>query len=112
MTIIKVFLLAFFIILLLASSYLVLLGSSKNSKNEYINNIPICPSCGKFLDVEKSKEELIGVFRKNKPRPFLLNGKGFPLANDDKMARYEKYRIHYECRYCGHEVTLLESRKQ
>lgn len=69
-----------------------------------------CPGCGKSWAAEKSGEELIGMFRKAQPkgRPSL-----FPFGDSDvKMVRYEKYRIHYKCKFCGHEWEFLKSRKQ
>jgi hypothetical protein len=67
-----------------------------------------CPNCNKLWAAVNTREELIGVFRKNHLPPIRLRGH----ENSPKMAWFEKYKIHYKCKYCGHEWTVLKSKKQ
>lgn len=110
MIIIKISLFVFFITLFLVSGYFAILGFLKNSQSNNFDSSLICPRCGKILGTEKTGEKLIGIFRKNELRPFHRNV--LPPVSAYKMAWHEKYRIHYKCRYCGHEVIFVESRKQ
>ena len=64
-----------------------------------------CPNCGKPWAAEKSREELIGIFRKGEEH-------GDPDNPEHRMVWYEKFRMHYKCKYCGHEWTFLAARKQ
>jgi hypothetical protein len=79
----------------------------KDSKNE-----SKCPNCDRFWAAENLGEELIGVFRKSRPR--ILQGPTYiRVSNSDyKMVLYEKFKIQYRCKYCHHEWMFLKARKQ
>lgn len=64
-----------------------------------------CPDCGRTRAAQKVRDELMGIFRKGEEH-------GDPDNPEFRMAWYEKFRIHYRCKYCGHEWTFLESRRQ
>jgi predicted RNA-binding Zn-ribbon protein involved in translation (DUF1610 family) len=68
-------------------------------------NAARCPNCGKLWAAEKLGDELIGIFRKGEEL-------GDPDNPEFRMVLYEKFRIHYKCKYCGYEWTILRSRKQ
>jgi Zn-finger nucleic acid-binding protein len=104
MAILDNILLAVFIISLLGSGCLSLWRLFKDSENE-----AKCPNCRGLWAAEKLGEKIMGIFRKDQLR--LIRGKGFPRASDYKMVEYEKYEIHYRCKYCSHEWTFLKSRK-
>lgn len=63
-----------------------------------------CPNCSKLWAAQKLRDELLGIFRKGEES-------GGPDNPELRMVWYEKYRIYYKCKYCGHEWTFLTSRK-
>ncbi len=72
-----------------------------------------CPNCQKPWAGQYLREELLGVFRKSERRLMLFEGKDrLPRESDYQMVWYEKFKIHYQCKYCGHEWSLLKSRRQ
>ncbi len=68
-----------------------------------------CPSCGRF-GAENSGDQLVGIFQKSEERyyPGLRRGGGY----GEKMAWYEKYKVQYKCKYCGHEWTIYKVLRQ
>jgi DNA-directed RNA polymerase subunit RPC12/RpoP len=67
-----------------------------------------CPSCGRSGG-ENSGDQLIGIFQKSEERyyPGLRRG-----SYGEKMARHEKYKVQYKCKYCGHEWTSYKILRQ
>jgi hypothetical protein len=64
-----------------------------------------CPNCRNLWAAQKLRDELLGIFKKGEES-------GDPENPEFRMVTYEKYRIYYKCKYCGHEWTFLTSRKQ
>jgi hypothetical protein len=78
----------------------------KDSKNE-----SKCPNCDKFWAAEYLDEKLVGIFQKAHAQPRHVRGLVI-WDNDVKMICYEKFEIHYKCKFCGHMWTFLKARKQ
>jgi DNA-directed RNA polymerase subunit RPC12/RpoP len=64
-----------------------------------------CPSCGSLWAAEGVGEQLMGIFSKDESSFFDLDG------NSRIRVRYEKYKIHYRCKYCSHKWEFFKSRK-
>jgi hypothetical protein len=64
-----------------------------------------CPHCHSLSAAQKVRDELLGIFQKGEES-------GDPEDPEFRMVKYEKYRIYYKCKYCGHEWAFLISRKQ
>lgn len=99
MMIVDYFIYAIFIIAFLVWLW----GRYENIENEFK-----CPNCNKLWAAVNTREELIGVFRKNYLPILRLRG----YENNPKMAVFEKYKIHYKCKHCGHEWVFLKTKKQ
>ncbi|MFN8413988.1 MAG: J domain-containing protein [Anaerolineales bacterium] len=70
-----------------------------------------CPNCNKPWAVGNLREELIGIYKKAKRQSFRQTFLGIQNSSGN-IARYEKYKIHCQCKYCQHEWTFHKSRKQ
>jgi hypothetical protein len=63
-----------------------------------------CPNRHRLWAAQKLREELLSIFQKGEES-------GDPENPEFRMVKYEKYRMYCKCKYCGHEWTLLMSRK-
>jgi hypothetical protein len=83
------------IALLLMIAFLILLRLSNDEKEE---SRPPCPQCQEVRAGEKTRDELVGIFRKS-VSPFVqLRG-----GSNSRRVLHEKYKIYYKCKYCGFE---------
>ena len=64
-----------------------------------------CPKCGEPQAAEKMGEKLMGVFRKSLES---LNKTESPQGN---FFTYEKYNIHYKCKYCSYEWLIIKTKR-
>lgn len=108
---------ALFIILfglLSSSGVLAIWKSSKASENE-----AQCPKCNALWAAEKLDEKLTGVYSKtifkSGPLRTYIRIFGFIYYPSkfgvDITNSYQRYKIHYKCKYCGFEWLFLVSRK-
>jgi len=63
-----------------------------------------CPKCREFWAAEILREKLLGIFKK-----YIQMDRGGKRVHG---VWYEKYRIQYKCKYCGHEWIFTKSIKQ
>lgn len=63
-----------------------------------------CPACQKLEAAQIEWEELLGRFTR-------VEGRGQRNKSYLYSVRYEKYRYHYRCKYCGFEWSVIESRR-
>jgi hypothetical protein len=62
-----------------------------------------CPKCGRLWAAVKLDEKRTDVFTKKYFVKFL---------HIDISAAYERYKIHYRCRYCSYEWQFIKTRRQ
>jgi len=62
-----------------------------------------CPQCKVAPAGEKMRDELVGIFRKSVPTLVQIRG-----GSNTRMVLHEKYKIHYRCKYCGHEWVIFQ----
>ncbi len=67
-----------------------------------------CPSCGKLEGGERTGDELIGIFQKKENVRTMYGWDG----NSSRLAWYEKYKVHYKCKYCNHQWTSYKIMRQ
>lgn len=77
----------------------------KSSKSDEIE--AQCPKCRKLWAAEKLGEKLTGVFQKRGFMVFYVNNKP-----QDTFTAYERYNIHYRCRYCFYEWQFIKTKRQ
>ena len=65
-----------------------------------------CSQCGKNWPAASQDEELIGIFQKAHHK-----GKASYYGDNTKMIWYGKYKLYYQCKYCGHKWILYKSKK-
>lgn len=61
-----------------------------------------CPQCRQTWAAEKRGEKIAGIFQK---RARLRNN------SEDRYITYQKYRIHYRCRYCAYEWLYINTKR-
>lgn len=66
-----------------------------------------CPKCSKDWAAEKLSEKLAGVFQKKGFLTFFINNKP-----EDTFTTYERYKIHYRCKYCSYEWQFIKTKRQ
>lgn len=66
-----------------------------------------CPKCGKAWAAEKLSEKLVGVSRKKDFITLYLNNKP-----QDTFTIYERFKIHYRCKYCFYEWQFIKTKGQ
>ncbi len=83
--------------------------SWRASSNGSLTDRAKCPSCGHSKGGENLGDELIGIFKKSEERyyPGIRSG-----DRAEKTAWHEKYKVHYKCKYCGHEWTSYKTISQ
>ncbi len=98
-----------FVMIVLALNPIFHLFSWLVSSNESLTDRAKCPGCGHPRGGENSGDELIGIFQKSEERyyPGLKSG-----DHAEKTAWYEKYKVHYKCKYCDHEWTSYKTIRQ
>lgn len=65
-----------------------------------------CPRCGKGWAAQKLSERLAGVFQKKDFITFYINNKP-----EDVFTTYERYNIHYRCKYCLYEWQFIKTKR-
>jgi hypothetical protein len=63
----------------------------------------ICPNCKKWRTQEKVSEKQLGVFQKGHS----ISNRGLNIRGTIRMVKYEKYKIQYKCKHCGHEWEII-----
>jgi len=65
-----------------------------------------CPKCSKAQAAEKMGEKLMGIFQRVEGQTSSRNSK------DNPSFTYEKYKIHYKCKYCSYEWYYIKAERQ
>jgi hypothetical protein len=84
-------------------AFLIMAGLYLFNRTFYMpKDAEICPGCKRWRTQEKLEEKQLGVFRK---------GHRINRGSAIRMVWYEKYKIQYKCRQCGHKWESIQIRQ-